>query len=390
MRVIYLTTSLDDPAFDSFYHDLSAKPNPSNQNLHYRLISSLLEAKVKVDVVSLVPISGGKEYPNIDDEGIYHYLNYPDNPLSRFPSRAYQLTKIGLSLPKEKDTIILYDSLNLKLAKAAFSLSKKLSCPVVAILTDNPFNFVKASSIYANKVFEYVKKATASIALNEGLLKAFSMKKKPHVLFEGIVDEPVIGHTTYKKGSYIYYAGSFYPKYGLNNLIKAYKNIHPDYDLVLSGHHADMDYLNSVLYGETRIYYLGQQSRKKNLLLEKDAALLVNPRPYDKKLDEESIPSKLLEYLASGTCILSTKQTALMNLFKNDVNWLNDDDEEGLESYLRKHLTSNGKLKNLKPNNAQKEILSLYGRKAIGKKVQLFLTSLISFSMPSTLRSKSK
>jgi glycosyltransferase involved in cell wall biosynthesis len=376
MKILYLTTALRDEDYNAFLPLLHPAPNPSNQNFHYRLIQALSSGKDQVEVLSMIPFSSGKEHTLLPDKDNFHYLNYPDNPLMAFPSRATQLKRMGLSLTKDPATYVLFDALNVRLAIAALRLNKKLKATSVAILTDNPNNFVKVERIHSRLIFQLAEKADACLALSQGLLKAYSFQKKPHFIFEGVVDKPSTSKGRFLKGSYLYFSGSLMERYGIKNLIEAYIKAQPSYDLVIAGHHDDSDYYTLLERSHSRIHFLGQVTREENNALEANAALLINPRPYHEKLDKESVPSKLLEYLASGAPILSTRHSTLMSLFPNDVNWLEESDSKAIEAFFRSHLDENRRFKNLVPNKAQSKVLARYSYKVIGTSIHDFLISL--------------
>jgi glycosyltransferase involved in cell wall biosynthesis len=376
MKILYLTTALRDEDYNAFLPQLHPAPNPSNQNFHYRLIQALSSGKDQVEVLSMVPFSSGKEHTLIPDQDNFHYQNYPDNPLMAFPSRASHLKKMGLSLSKDPATYILFDALNVRLSIAANNLAKKLKATSVAILTDNPNNFVKHERIHNRLIFQLAEKADACLALSAGLVKAYAFQKKPHFVFEGVVDKPSTQKGRFLKGSYLYFSGSLMEQYGVKNLINAYIKAQPSYDLVIAGHHDDSNYYTLLERSHSRIHFIGQVTSEENNALEANAALLINPRPYHEKLDKESVPSKLLEYLASGAPILSTHHSALMSLFPKDVNWIEESDEKAIETFFRQHLDENRRLTKLVPNKAQAKVLARYNYKTIGSQIHDFLISL--------------
>jgi|LAHS01.1.fsa_nt_gb glycosyltransferase involved in cell wall biosynthesis len=376
MKIIYLTTAVREEDFNAFLPRLHPAPNPSNQNFHYRLIQALGSGKDQVEVLSMVPFSSGKDHELLPDKDNFHYLNYPDNPLTAFPSRATHLKRMGLSLSKDPATYILFDALNARLAIAATRLAKKLDATLVAILTDNPNNFVKHERMHNRLIFSLASKADACLALSQGLVKVYGFSKKPHFVFEGVVDKPTTQKGRFLKGSYLYFSGALQEQYGSKALIEAYIKTQPSYDLVIAGHHEDEAYFTLLLRQHSRIHFLGQISRQDNAALEGNAALVINPRPFHEAWDKECVPSKMLEYLASGAPILSTRHTTLMSLFPNDVNWLKETDEKAIEAFFRSHLDENRKLADLLPNHAQAKVLARYGYKALGGQIHDFLASL--------------
>jgi glycosyltransferase involved in cell wall biosynthesis len=171
------------------------------------------------------------------------------------------------------------------------------------------------------------------------------------------------------------------PRYGIYDLIKAYEKTKPDYDLVIAGHGASLEPLNN-----PRIKFVGQVSKQTNYALQAHAAALINPRPYDLHLDAESVPSKMLEYLASGKPVISTLHSKLKELFPEEVNWV----DGTLLDFFITHLDENRKLIGLKENHSQQKLEELYGLKTQGQRIYSFLQDLSSLSKESITLENSK
>ena len=94
---------------------------------------------------------------------------------------------------------------------------------------------------------------------------------------------------------------------------------------------------------------------------------------FDESLDQYSLPSKVLEYLASGTPLLSTIHTSLMNEYKDEVMWVKDDSEIGLNRALNKFLKSDNKVLKEKALEAKRKVLNENSLKTQGEKIYTFL-----------------
>ncbi len=371
MNIFYLTTALREEDYEAFLRMGLKVSNPSNQNFHSKVLKAL-QTNDKVFVVSLIsfPTNGVKAI----NSGQFHYVDYPDDYFEKIFSRKSEVIKTSEGILIKPDCIV-YDPLNVSLAKAGPSLAKKWNVPLIAILTDNPSNISETSRYFIKAAFSSVRKATAIIALSAGLLKAFNVEEKPNLITEGFVEEMASGKTSFPKNSYIYFGGALSPRYGVQDLIDAYKEVKPDYDLIIAGHH---EKTNLPMNANSRIHFLGQLSKTQNYLLEENAALLVNPRPYDEALDRESVPSKVLEFLSSGSPVLSTRHTKLQELFPNDVNWIPDSGKEALERFFVAHLDQEKHFVNLLPNNSKERLFKMYGVNSQGERIHAFLQDLIS------------
>jgi glycosyltransferase involved in cell wall biosynthesis len=371
MKILYLTTALLPEDYAWALAKGLPVGNPSNQNFHSRLISALGE-KMDVLVLSLVP-SALKKTTFLSSKN-YFYFNC-ETPIFSLNEATKKVVKFVKEKIKNEEAIVIFDSLNIHLARIASVLAKETSSKSMAILTDNPKNLAKSTRIYQKLFAHYLRQANAYLSLSKGLLKALVFSAKPSLVFEGIVEEGKPGPSAYPERGYLYFGGTLQSRYGVLNLIKAYQAVPMDYDLYLAGHHAPEGF-ETLFKDNPRIHFLGQVSKEENCVLEAHAALVVNPRPFDPVLDQESVPSKLLEYLASGTPILSVSHTRLHELFPDDVNWLAKGEESEIESFFKAHLDGEGHFQNLHANNAKEKALALYGTKAVGQRLYDFLISL--------------
>ena len=118
-------------------------------------------------------------------------------------------------------------------------------------------------------------------------------------------------------------------------MINAFKAIdNKDISLIICGHHADEKRIQSSIEDDPRIKYLGTLPVKEVLSFEKNALANINPRPFTQDLDRLSIPSKTLEYLASGALTISVRNTELEKTFKDQAIWAKSGSEEDLKNAI--------------------------------------------------------
>ncbi|MCI1245283.1 MAG: glycosyltransferase [Bacilli bacterium] len=373
MKIIYLTTAVEGKAYESFAKNAPFLPNPSNQNFHLRLIE-VLSLHNEVEVISLPPVRSSYA---LKDEGKFHYLPYSHGLVSAFFAKPRQIRKIGMELFTGSTPIIVFDPLNIALAKGSENLAKARGAKRLAILTDNPENISKSRQIYAKLVFRHTKRADGSIALLKSLVIAYGLIKKPYAQIFGIAvkseSEPIKPNRPY-----IYFGGALYERYGIGDLLHAYIKSKLDYDLLLAGHGPMKEAILEAAKANERIRFLGQLSAEENAAYEKGAALLINPRRNERKLDLESIPSKMFEYLVSGRPIVSTPSPYFLDEYPNDVNWLPNSGEKALEMFLLDHLDPNGKLIDILPNHASEKAIKEFGLDATEGKIQRLIAALNS------------
>jgi glycosyltransferase involved in cell wall biosynthesis len=373
MNLLYLTTAIKDEDYVAALNGGYRVGNPSNQNFHDKMIKALRHYD-SVQVLSLVPNpQGDLRFINSDN---YDYINCVSPLFDRLGERRRQLFSAGEKAIAKGVDAILFDSLSASLGSVAIRLSRKHRIPAIAIVTDNPENLAKAPYFYVSSVEKHLSSAEGVLALSEGLLNALHLEKKPHFLFPGLVEKSQNQRRLFPDKSYFYFGGALLARYGVLNLLGAYLETKPNYDLLIAGHQTPDDAFEALQKKNPRIRFLGQLSKEENYDLEAHGALLINPRPFDTRLDQQSVPSKLLEYLESGSPILSTPHTELQKEFPDDINWLTGSDEKALSDFLKAHLDKEGHLTAIKENKVQAKIYSLYGLEAIGQKIHDFVQSL--------------
>jgi len=350
-RILYLTTSIDPRDYAYLLKQGAIMPNPSNQNFHSRVIEAM-KKEYDVVVLSLVPFVAKKSL--LIDNEVYRYTECGSSKLQKFC--AYnQFKRAALAIKEDVDAII-FDSLSVPLGKTAKLLQNKKKIPLMAILTDNPFNISSLPTKRAKAILENAKCADAAISLTSSLLDIFSLNNRPHFLAPGIANQNEIVPFMAKR-PFLYFAGSLLERYGVNKLIDSYP---PDasFDLYIAGHG------KTPLTKKNGIHYLGQVSLEENLAYQKGALAVINPRPFDQKLDTESVPSKMFEYLANASSIISTENTFFHQHFEHDINWIGKGSDEDFAN-LWKAVSENKLLKI--SDEARERLFQEYGEEAFLK-----------------------
>lgn len=382
MRIFYLSNALEESDFALLNAKAVMKPNPAGQNFHNKLLHALA-GFVQTEAYSLIPNQEGwLEAKTFDPYGPLrvHYLDGRGNKVHRFltlPKKIAEKIKSDFPDLGEGD-FVLYDSLNLALAKAAKVLSKKYGVKRVAILTDDPHNISGTKRTYQRTCVSLSSNADGYFALTKGLVSLFSKKEAPSLVKMGLVED--IPACPSPLGTpYIYYGGALFVKDGTKALIDSYLVARPNIDLVIAGHGPYETILKEKCKLNKRVHFVGQLAKQEHYAYIKNAALLINPRIYSKKLDEVSVPSKVLEYLASGSTILSTPSTPILETYENSINVLPNSGEDptaSLVKFYKERIGKDGVIIKVKPNMSPSSIKKDLGSYAVGKALVDFLTSL--------------
>ena len=355
MKILYFMRALPDPLYERLLNEGYALNNPSNQNFHSRLIASL-RLGAEVECVTILP------------------SNIASKDIVRYPGWHYLVPR-GILLPLANQfndlaindfDIVLFDTLAVKLGQVAVAKAKEKGVKAVGIITDHPKNIAKAPFYFRIAVNELWKGASASFALCPALV----LPNKPSFLLPGIVrEEAAVPHK--EESPYLYFAGALSSRFGAPSLVEAYLKADLRWPLLVAGHASDLQ------INDNRIVFLGQLTEKENASYEAGAAILLNPRPLDPELDQESIPSKVFEYLASGRPIVSTPHPYFYPRYKDSIDFI---DESAFEKYFLAHKDEKGGLKDLKPNISGKMVVNEYGVSHWTKPLLHFLEEMMAAS----------
>lgn len=162
-------------------------------------------------------------------------------------------------------------------------------------------------------------------------------KNKPYCVVEGMVPCNTNNNTKINKSNkkIVLYAGGLYEKFGINNLIQAANEIRNiDFELHLYGEGPCINYINEVNKINKNIKYRGVTSVDNIKMAEREATLLVNPRPCEEEYTKYSFPSKTLEYMSSGRPVLTTKLKGIPDDYYHYLYTIENNDVQTIKEAL--------------------------------------------------------
>ena len=337
-----------------------------------------------VDVISIRPFSKAKceiKVLKADTKVVgniaYHYLKIKRSKLFRLTSLRAQVKELIEKL-KTDDSVIVTDTINPKCVSITNFIQKKYHLPAIGICTDSPSNITGTNKSYTLYLLSCCKKLNGFITLTEGLNLLFNPNSKDHITIEGVVESKEVDSPITVEGKYIFFGGALLPRYGVYNLIEAFKNIEDqDISLLICGHHANEEQIMDAIGNDNRIKYLGTLPVKEVLALERRALVNINPRPFTQDLDRLSIPSKTLEYLASGSLTISVRNTELEKVFKDCAIWAKSGSPKDLEASIKVAISMSEKERLELANKAKNAAISNYSIEKIGELVTDFSSKFV-------------
>ncbi len=156
-----------------------------------------------------------------------------------------------------------------------------------------------------------LKKATRQVDcfvfLADAMKEWFSTPVK-YTVVEGIAmvsAQPTPPVSERKKS--IIYAGGIKKEYGVVDLVEAFIKVNdPEWELVIYGSGSAVDEIKQLCADRTNVKLMGSVPNSEVVAAQKTASLLVNPRK-NQIFTKYSFPSKVLEYMSSGTPMLAYK-----------------------------------------------------------------------------------
>lgn len=343
MKVLYIGTVVTDKTIEKLNNKCKTK-NPTMAGILFdRNIADGLSKHCSVEAISLIPIPS---YPNCKNIWINErqekynnlkikYLKFLNIPMLKYVSiiikLMFSILKWNIENFKEKDKVIIIASIDTIFSLPSIIIKKIVKNKLIACVTDLPEftisyrkdeNKLKTIILKAkNKLGKKIQsKMDGYIFLSKYMNEKINKQDKPHIIIDGLVNEKDIlkKNKVKKEKDFVFmYAGGLNVSYGIEKLVKAFimSNIENS-QLWIFG---SGDYENKLLEiakKNKNIKFMGEMQHNEVIEYEKKATILVNPRPTNEEYVKYSFPSKTLEYMLSGTPLLSTNLPTISNEYK--------------------------------------------------------------------------
>jgi glycosyltransferase involved in cell wall biosynthesis len=251
---------------------------------------------------------------------------------------------------QRREVVVVADVLAVTLALSAAIASRLLGLRRIGLVTDLPSTLVTTAargSWVRNLAVKVARRASTALArdfdgyvfLTEQMNEVLNPEGKPCVVVEGFADLALASRpnrlSEKHRNRIVLYAGALYDEYGVLRLARAFSSLpHPDAELWLYGTGSALGALEAIARADPRIRVLGLVPNEVVVAEELRATLLVNPRPTDQEFTKYSFPSKNMEYMASGTPLLTTRLPGMPREYHGYVYLFEDETEAGMARRL--------------------------------------------------------
>lgn len=267
-------------------------------------------------------------------------------------------------------------------------LARLFGVKLAVVLTDPPGVILATDSVVARvlkrvdvrMVSWALSHADAIIALAPELVQRFAVNK-PALVFPGILDSSLANIVqTAPLGApsgepfTILYAGGLSQAYGVDRLIDAVISIvELPVRLKLFGRGDQESRIRELAANDSRFFYggfVGSEQLVPELLR---ADVLVNPRPTHEEFSVMSFPSKLIEYLAIGRPVLTTRIASIPVSYRENFFFIDDESPNGMrEAILALAAMPNGEREG-RASRGRNFIVSEASEYAVGEKIADFV-----------------
>jgi len=350
MQVIYVNKGASPSRFAEYLKKYNNQLQQQAQKYNQLLMEGLTAHGAQVTSVSSRPINraltsqvffkGEKDFEN----GIhYYYVPFFNLPVLRNVSVLLTVFFKVLTMKTDRhNTALVCDALNIAATMAALAAAKLRGIKTVGIVTDVPCHRPNNQEIpFHEKVnLKVMQKFDSYLLLTEQMSKVVNPRNNPYVVLEGHSDIAMKDRENDLQDKHskkvCFYAGSLRRIYGIENLVQGFVQADiPDTELHIYGNGDYVEDLKKLSEQYENVKYLGVAPNETIVQEELKATLLVNPRPTNEDYTQYSFPSKNMEYMASGTPVLTTCLPGMPKEYEPYVFLLRDETAEGVCKALK-------------------------------------------------------
>lgn len=193
------------------------------------------------------------------------------------------------------------------------------------------YKFLKNRSI--SSIRRDIRPVDSYALLTDAMKEWFGYPVK-YTVVEGIASDIFDGRIEGTREKKIIYAGGVSQAYGVVDLVEAFIKVAlPDWELVIYGDGVDLQRIKELAKDCANVRLMGLVPNMEVVEAQRRASVLVNPRK-NQEFTKYSFPSKILEYMSSGTPMLAYKLDGMPDEYDPFYFHISEA-EDGMETALR-------------------------------------------------------
>lgn len=243
---------------------------------------------------------------------------------------------------KEKDKIVMNYSVYPPYSKATQVMGRLFKTKTCCIVSDLPKYLYKMhdssglkawlSNYYSMRMEKLQTGFDLYVLLTRHMAERMGIEGKPSIVLEGFSDASIfrqIGSIPKSKVKSVMYAGALSKSFNVKAMLDGFMKTKDDYELWLFGYGDLLSYIEECEKKDKRIHYFGKVERQLLLEYMKATHLLLSVKSPDEDHANYAFPSKILEYMTSGTAVASTRVGGIPDEYFEyifPINGYSDDD----------------------------------------------------------------
>ena len=367
MKIDYASSAMNAQDFKELFENSPKTPGQQAQKYNRLMIQGLAENGTVVRAVTARPVTSANCFSKFlttkkvqRDKVKYHYCSVLN---VRGIKILWQIVSAFGTVMFGGCDVVVADVLNASVAYGAVTAARLRKKPCIGIVTDLPELMVTGTNQnHVRLVRKIMQKCTGYVFLTEAMNEPVNPEHKPYVIVEALCDsaiKPQAEIQTRMEGKKkCMYAGLLDARYGVKTMVSGFilANV-PDSELHIYGDGPYADELKKVVQEHPNIIYHGIAMNDEVVRAEMDADLLINPRPTHEEFTKYSFPSKNMEYMASGTTVLTTNLPGMPEDYKPYVYLIEDESAEGIAKAIRSTFGTGRSEREKKGRDAQRFVL---------------------------------
>lgn len=360
MRILYIGSICNESEFEATNNRSKVKVSSAPQHFE----AAILKGLSSVQGVNLTCISAEciATYPNGCKFFLSERIDNLENGLTTTITPAINLPflkpimhakAVGKMVEKwlrenknTNDKCVFLYGFYTAVAEKTFKICKKYGCKCFTMITDMPSVALTEhkglKGYFKAKAREHAVKvqglADGYVFITKQMADVVAPGKPFHVM-EVLVDTSIVNNAECgNKQKALMYAGTLYKKYGIDTLIEVYEQLDTDYELWIMGAGDYEEEIRKKADNNPRIKFFGVVSREEVLRREQEASLLLNIRNPKDEYTKYSFPSKMIEYMLSGTPVFTTKLPGFPADYDEHLYYNEEYTKDGLIRDLKKVL----------------------------------------------------
>lgn len=356
MKILLLGSLISPEEMEKLNNGSKQKASVAPNNYETMLAKGLQENGAQVEVISIPAVAA---YPN----SIFKTIPAKQEtlqcgtPVQWLPFVNIQLLKqwtirrntrryIRKWLKENKnepEKVVLMYSIYPPYSDPTVRLCRAHKCHLSAVIADLPEymytwgNLKGLKGIYANHLSKQMLRLQIAcdsyVLFTEKMAARMGIQDKPYMVSEGFSDVSIydnIANTEKYETKNIIYAGNLSKLYGIRTLVDGFMQLQGDYELHFYGSGPDVPYIEQCSQRDSRIKYFGRVSRDEILTALKKSHLIVINKPTSDDYSNYSFSSKILECMASGTPVLTTRVGGMPTEYYDYFRFIDDETPAGI------------------------------------------------------------